>query len=134
MCSRVDFLLCPSLPPVHFFLLPLFLHSFHPPPSVPPFPLPPSLPPHLFFIQAFSKKCIERRKEWLTQWLQQRRERRDQGLDESLLYSERIDHISYSEFVNKELILFSNMDNERSIACSVDGDVYMYMEIMCIAH
>ena len=76
----------------------------------------------LFLLQAFSKKCVERRKEWLTQWLQQRRERRDQGHNESLLYSERMDHISYSDFVNKELILFSNMDNERSIGSSVDGE------------
>lgn len=76
----------------------------------------------LFLLQAFSKKCVDRRKEWLTQWLQQRRERRDQGQDESLLYSERMDHISYSDFVNKELILFSNMDNERSIGSSVDGE------------
>ena len=74
-------------------------------------------------VQAFSKKCVERRKEWLTQWLQHRREQRDQGHNESLLYAERMEHISYSEFVNKELILFSNMDNERSIACSVDGEL-----------
>jgi DNA topoisomerase-2 len=72
-------------------------------------------------LLAFSKKCVERRKEWLTQWLEHRREQRDQGLDESLLYAEQMDHISYSDFVNKELILFSNMDNERSIPSSVDG-------------
>ena len=65
---------------------------------------------------------MERRKEWLTQWLEHRREQRDQGLDESLLYAEQMDHISYSDFVNKELILFSNMDNERSIPSSVDGE------------
>ena len=119
--------------------LPLFLPSFVPLsprpssslplpfPPLPSLPLSPSITPSFsplstVNIQAFSKKCIERRKEWLTQWLQQRRERRDQGLDESLLYSERMDYISYSDFVNKELILFSNMDNERSIACSVDGE------------
>ena len=97
------------------------------PPSLLPLPLllPPSPPPSLLslsWIQAFSRSCIKRRKEWLTQWLQHRRERQDQGLNQSLLYSEKMDYISYSDFVNKELILFSNMDNERSIACSVDGE------------
>jgi len=29
--------------------------------------------------------------------------------------------LSYNEFVNKELILFSSMDNERSIPSVVDG-------------
>ena len=27
----------------------------------------------------------------------------------------------YTDFVNKEFVLFSNMDNERSIPCLVDG-------------
>ena len=84
----------------------------------------------IFLVQAFSKKCVERRKEWLTQWLQQRRDRCDQ--DESLLYSERMDHISYSDFVNKELILFSNMDNERSIGSSVDGEELIFICIHCV--
>ncbi len=29
--------------------------------------------------------------------------------------------MSYSDFVNKELVLFSNLDNERSIPSVVDG-------------
>jgi len=29
--------------------------------------------------------------------------------------------VSYSDFVNKELVLFSNLDNERSIPSLVDG-------------
>ena len=92
-----------------------------------------SLPPFLSLLsfQAFSKKCIERRKEWLTQWLQHRREKREQGHNESLLYAERMEHISYSDFVNKELILFSNMDNERSIACSVDGEM-LHLTETCV--
>ena len=40
---------------------------------------------------------------------------------QSYLYGERVEHVSYSEFVNKELILFSNADNERSIPSLVDG-------------
>ena len=40
---------------------------------------------------------------------------------QSFLYSESTDFITYSDFINKELILFSNMDNERSIPSMVDG-------------
>lgn len=72
-------------------------------------------------IQAFSKKFVDARKEWLTSWLQQRRERRQDGLNESFLYGEATSSVSYSDFINKELILFSNMDNERSIPSMVDG-------------
>ena len=111
-----------SLPSILIWILPPLPSPPLPSPPLPSTP-PLSFPPLLSSpVQAFSKKCIDRRKEWLTQWLQQRRERRDQGLNESLLYAEQIDHISYSDFINKELILFSNMDNERSIASSVDGE------------
>ena len=71
--------------------------------------------------QAFSKKLTDKRKEWLTSWLQEKREKRQEGLNESFLYGEQTDHITYSNFINKELILFSNADNERSIPCMVDG-------------
>ena len=37
------------------------------------------------------------------------------------LYGKETKAVSFSEFVNRELILFSNMDNERSIPCLVDG-------------
>ena len=57
----------------------------------------------------------------MTNWLQQRRERRQDGLNESFLYGEATSSVSYSDFINKELILFSNMDNERSIPSMVDG-------------
>ena len=40
----------------------------------------------------------------------------------SFLYRESTDFITYSDFINKELILFSNMDNERSIPSMVDGE------------
>ncbi len=72
-------------------------------------------------MQAFSKKKIEQRKEWLTNWLENRKEKRAAGLSESFLYAAQTDTISYADFVNKELILFSNMDNERSIPSIVDG-------------
>lgn len=37
------------------------------------------------------------------------------------LYEKDTKTVSYSDFVNKELVLFSNADNERSIPCLVDG-------------
>ena len=41
---------------------------------------------------------------------------------QSFLYGERVEHVTFTEFVNKELILFSNADNERSIPSLVDGE------------
>lgn len=37
------------------------------------------------------------------------------------LYGSQARHLSYNDFINKELILFSNSDNERSIPSLVDG-------------
>ena len=37
------------------------------------------------------------------------------------LYEKNTVHVNYSDFVNKELVLFSNLDNERSIPSLVDG-------------
>lgn len=37
------------------------------------------------------------------------------------LYGTQARHLSYNDFINKELILFSNSDNERSIPSLVDG-------------
>ena len=58
---------------------------------------------------AFSKKKADERKEWLRLY------KPGTYLDHS------IDKISYPEFVNKELILFSMADNIRSIPSVVDG-------------
>lgn len=43
------------------------------------------------------------------------------GLSQDFLYGKDTKRITYSEFINKELILFSNLDNERSIPSLVDG-------------
>lgn len=64
---------------------------------------------------AFSKKHIEQRKEWLTNWMEEGRRRRELGLPEVYLYQKDTKHVNYTDFVNQELVLFSNMDNERSI-------------------
>ncbi|KAG7450762.1 type II DNA topoisomerase [Guyanagaster necrorhizus] len=58
---------------------------------------------------AFSKKKADERKEWLRQF------RPGTFLDHNM------DEISYSEFINKELILFSMADNIRSIPSVSDG-------------
>lgn len=74
---------------------------------------------------AFSKKKIEERKAWLTQWMAVRKERREKNEVEDYLYDGKANAsdraISFSDFVNKELVLFSNTDNERSIPSLVDG-------------
>ncbi|XP_048869800.1 DNA topoisomerase 2-alpha isoform X2 [Brienomyrus brachyistius] len=70
---------------------------------------------------AFSKKMVEQRKEWLTSFMVDRRQRREHNLPEDYLYGQATKFLSYNEFVNKELVLFSNSDNERSLPCLVDG-------------
>ncbi|XP_077481535.1 DNA topoisomerase 2-alpha [Stigmatopora argus] len=70
---------------------------------------------------AFSKKKVEERKEWLTNFMVNRRQRKELNLPEEYLYGQDTKHLSYNDFVNKELVLFSNSDNERSIPCLVDG-------------
>ncbi|XP_070707709.1 DNA topoisomerase 2-alpha [Pempheris klunzingeri] len=70
---------------------------------------------------AFSKKKVEERKEWLTNFMTNRRQRREHNLPEEYLYGQATKSLSYNNFVNKELVLFSNSDNERSIPCLVDG-------------
>ncbi|XP_017601460.1 PREDICTED: DNA topoisomerase 2-alpha [Corvus brachyrhynchos] len=70
---------------------------------------------------AFSKKKIEERKEWLTNFMEDRRQRKLHGLPEEYLYGKNTDYLTYNDFINKELVLFSNSDNERSIPSLVDG-------------
>ncbi|CAJ0586787.1 unnamed protein product, partial [Mesorhabditis spiculigera] len=70
---------------------------------------------------AFSKKKIEERKDWLTKWMEEKKERRARGLEEDYLYGKDTRSVTFADFINKELVLFSNTDNERSIPCLVDG-------------
>ncbi|KAJ7630419.1 DNA topoisomerase II [Roridomyces roridus] len=58
---------------------------------------------------AFSKKKADDRKEWLRQF------------KPGTYLDHRLEEIPYSEFVNKELILFSMADNIRSIPSVSDG-------------
>ena len=61
------------------------------------------------------------RKNWLQVGMNERKMRREAGLPEIFLYQKDTKSVTYREFVNKELILFSNGDNERSIPSMVDG-------------
>ncbi|CAK5279846.1 unnamed protein product [Mycena citricolor] len=58
---------------------------------------------------AFSKKKTDDRKEWLRQF------------KPGTYLDHRMEEIPYSEFINKELILFSMADNVRSIPSVADG-------------
>ncbi|KAJ9616018.1 DNA topoisomerase 2 [Knufia peltigerae] len=58
---------------------------------------------------AFSKKKADERKEWLRQY------------KPGTYLDHQLKKITYSDFVNKELILFSMADNIRSIPSVVDG-------------
>lgn len=70
---------------------------------------------------AFSKKAVDQRKEWLTGWMEECKRRKELGLPDIYLYEKDTQSVSYTDFVNKELVLFSNLDNERSIPSLVDG-------------
>lgn len=72
-------------------------------------------------VMAFARKCIEQRKEWLTGFMEETKRRKLLGLQEKYLYTKDTKEITYQDFVNLELVLFSNADNVRSIPSVVDG-------------
>uniref|UniRef100_A0A6P4ERW4 DNA topoisomerase 2 n=1 Tax=Drosophila rhopaloa TaxID=1041015 RepID=A0A6P4ERW4_DRORH len=72
-------------------------------------------------VMAFSRKHIESRKVWLTNHMDEVKRRKVLGLPERYLYAKGTKHITYADFINLELVLFSNADNERSIPSLVDG-------------
>lgn len=70
---------------------------------------------------AFSKACVQQRKDWLTKHMEECKHRKLIGLSERYLYTKTTKEVSYQDFINLELVLFSNTDNIRSIPCVVDG-------------
>ncbi|VDD80575.1 unnamed protein product [Mesocestoides corti] len=72
-------------------------------------------------VLAFNKNKINERKQWLTSWMEEKRRRTELGLPEDYLYGAGTHTVTYHDFIHKELVLFSNMDNERSIPSLVDG-------------
>jgi len=69
----------------------------------------------------FSKKKCEERKEWLTNHMEEKKRRLEMGLPDLYLYNKDTRTVSYSDFINRELILFSNSDLSRSIPSLMDG-------------
>ncbi|XP_017797949.1 PREDICTED: DNA topoisomerase 2 [Habropoda laboriosa] len=72
-------------------------------------------------IMAFSKKCVDQRKDWLMNHMDETKRRREIGLGERFLYQKDTRTVSFSEFINVELVLYSNYDNVRSIPNMIDG-------------
>ncbi|XP_076297537.1 DNA topoisomerase 2 isoform X2 [Lasioglossum baleicum] len=72
-------------------------------------------------IMAFSKKCVDQRKDWLMNHMDETKRRKEIGLGERFLYEKDTRAVSYSDFINVELVLYSNYDNVRSIPSMVDG-------------
>lgn len=72
-------------------------------------------------LMAFSKKRIDERKQWLTDFMEETKRRKLLGLQEKYLYTKTTKAISFQDFINLELVLFSNADNVRSIPSMVDG-------------
>ncbi|XP_055353696.1 DNA topoisomerase 2-alpha-like [Paramacrobiotus metropolitanus] len=70
---------------------------------------------------AFAKNKADARKDWLTKGMEERKQRRLEGRGEVYLYTKTTKSVTFKKFVDEELILFSNMDNERSIPSLVDG-------------
>jgi DNA topoisomerase II len=65
---------------------------------------------HLSIAKAFDENQVTLRKIWLQKF------RRDNLIE----YKPGV-KVSYSDFIDKDLIFFSNMDNDRSIPCMTDG-------------
>lgn len=72
-------------------------------------------------LLAFSKKEVDSRKDWLQRHNEDLKRRKEMGLPEIYLYAKETRAVTYSEYVNKELVYFSNGDNVRSIPSLVDG-------------
>ncbi|EPY27308.1 DNA topoisomerase II [Strigomonas culicis] len=64
-------------------------------------------------LMAFAKDRVDERKTWITNY------KTNTNVNETMDYNVR--RVSYGEFVDKELILFSIADCERSIPSAVDG-------------
>eukprot|EP00201_Polytomella_parva_P007132 CAMPEP_0175084448 /NCGR_PEP_ID=MMETSP0052_2-20121109/28066_1 /TAXON_ID=51329 ORGANISM="Polytomella parva, Strain SAG 63-3" /NCGR_SAMPLE_ID=MMETSP0052_2 /ASSEMBLY_ACC=CAM_ASM_000194 /LENGTH=1591 /DNA_ID=CAMNT_0016356255 /DNA_START=27 /DNA_END=4799 /DNA_ORIENTATION=- len=58
---------------------------------------------------AFSKKRVDDRKTWLSRF------------EPGTFLDHSVDRISYADFINKEMVLFSRADLERSIPSMLDG-------------
>ena len=69
----------------------------------------------------FSKTKISERKEWLSNFMADRKRRREANEPDVYLYKKDTKNVSFADFIHKELVLFSNADVERSIPNLMDG-------------
>lgn len=72
-------------------------------------------------LLAFAKKEADNRKHWLLKHNEDLKQRKELGLPEVYLYTKQTRVVTYSEYIHKELVYFSNGDNVRSIPSLVDG-------------
>lgn len=72
-------------------------------------------------LLAFAKKEVDNRKDWLLRHNEDLKQRKELGLPEVYLYTKQTRIVTYSEYVQKELVYFSNGDNVRSIPSLIDG-------------
>ncbi|KAF7987881.1 hypothetical protein HCN44_003744 [Aphidius gifuensis] len=72
-------------------------------------------------VMAFSKKACDQRKDWLTNYMTTTKDRKERGLGEKFLYHKNTRSVTYTDFINVELVSFSNYDNVRSIPNVIDG-------------
>ncbi|KAF1744195.1 hypothetical protein MXB_3014, partial [Myxobolus squamalis] len=72
-------------------------------------------------VLAFSKSKVDSRKRWLDNFQIEMARRQEFGLSQVYLYRKDTHTVTFCDFVNKELILFSHADNIRSIPSMVDG-------------
>ncbi|KAF0991154.1 hypothetical protein HZS_788 [Henneguya salminicola] len=72
-------------------------------------------------VLAFSKSKADSRKRWLDNYQAEQSRRQEFGLPQVYLYQKDTVFVTYSDFVNKELVLFSHADNIRSIPSVIDG-------------
>ncbi|XP_075262608.1 DNA topoisomerase 2-alpha-like isoform X2 [Convolutriloba macropyga] len=72
-------------------------------------------------VLGFAKNKANERKDWLNGYMTDRNERRRNNEPEIYLYKKDTKTVTYSDFVHKELVLFSNADTERSIPNIMDG-------------
>jgi DNA topoisomerase-2 len=66
---------------------------------------------HIAIAKAFDKKKVAERKKWI----------RSYDKTKTLEYDSSLTEVSYSDFIDKELIEFSVLDNERSLPNLMDG-------------
>jgi DNA topoisomerase-2 len=70
----------------------------------------------------FQKDKVDDRKVWLTEYMADLAHRKQNNEQELTLYDrETIPYITYKDFVDKELVLFSYADLSRSVPNAIDG-------------